>query len=155
MTSSEQTALAARIATLRQFVDAPADTSEGLKAVARLLLGFSTTAVRSETETAEIARSYAHAIDDLPVWAINAARRAWARGEVEPARSVGKVDTNFPPPPAMVRALALAALAGPRGELHRLQRLRQAEPERHIPDEVRRSNLARLGALLGPKETAA
>ena len=70
-------------------------------------------------------------------------------------RAVGKVDTNFPPPPAMVRALALAALAGPRGELHRLQRLRQAEPERHIPDEVRRSNLARLGALLGPKETAA
>lgn len=146
LTSTERAEAHARLRDLDERNNAPRGGADTLGEVAILLAGFTITARLSEAQAEAQTEVYADATDDLPAWAIAAARRAWARGETDGLK--GKIDPSFPPAPAHVRALALQAMAEPKAEASRIRRLLAAKVERVFPAEHRREMLRRLPALV-------
>jgi hypothetical protein len=75
-----------------------------------MLLAFP--AAGSASEAAAQARSdvYDDALGDLPPWAINAAIKRWAKGEVPADLNMGVLNFTFAPSPAILRKLAKVEL---------------------------------------------
>lgn len=146
LTGPERDAIRGRLRELDRLVDAPRGGADTLGELAILLAGFTITARLTEAQAEAQTEVYADATNDLPAWTIVAARRAWARGETDGLK--GKIDPSFPPAPAHVRALALEALAKPRGEVALLRRLLGASVERSMPVEHRREMLRRMSGLV-------
>jgi hypothetical protein len=69
-----------------------------------MLLGFP--AAGSSSDAAADARGdiYDHAVEDIPPWAIDAAIKRWAKGNV-PDLKMGAHNFNFAPGPAVLRAI--------------------------------------------------
>lgn len=150
LTPAERTEAQSRLRDLDARNNAPRGGADTLGEIAILLAGFTITARLTEAQAEAQTETYADATDDLPAWAIAAARRAWARGETDGLK--GKIDPSFPPAPAHVRALALQAMAFPRAEAVRIRRLLTAKVERELSAEHRREMLRRLPALVQTRE---
>lgn len=144
---SEKSAAQAKLRELQDALSAPCGGTDAMAEIARMMAGFSVTSNLTEAQSEAKALVYGDAIDDLPAWAIVAARKAWARGET--ANLKGKVDPTFPPAPAHVRALALEAMAVPMCEASRLRALLDAEVATALPDEHRRAMLQRMSGMMG------
>ena len=78
----------------------------------------------SSVEAAQ-ARSdvYDDALGDLPPWAINAAIKRWAKGEVPADLNMGTLNFNFAPSPAVLRRLAKVELSPFEGQAAQLRAL--------------------------------
>jgi hypothetical protein len=89
-------------------------TNESAKArlslLTKMLLAFP--AAGSSSEAAAQARSdvYDDALGDMPPWAINAAIKRWAKGEVPLDLNMGVLNFTFAPSPAILRKLAKVEL---------------------------------------------
>lgn len=83
-------------------------------------------AARQDEDLASIEiEAYRDALDDLPAWTVREALRRWRRGEV-----VGnKRDLEFAPKEHRLREIALMVEASVRGQIVRLQRILEAEPD--------------------------
>ena len=81
-----------------------------LSLLTKMLLAFP--AAGSSSEAAAQARSdiYDDALGDMPPWAINAAIKRWARGEVPADPNMGILNFTFAPSPAILRKLAKVEL---------------------------------------------
>jgi hypothetical protein len=108
-----------------------------------MLLAFP--AAGSASEAAAQARSdvYDDALGDLPPWAINAAIKRWAKGEVPTDLNMGALNFTFAPSPAILRKLAKVELGPLEAQASKLRMLlltvsveRAMDPE-PIPVEVK------------------
>lgn len=117
------------------------------------------------------AKNWIDALEDLPVWAIEAARLRWLRGEVD------GVNPDFAPKPARFREIVIACMApiyerksvlrkllvavpDDRGEISEEARARGAEILQACADEIRAGADARFPgrepeAFVPPEERAA
>jgi hypothetical protein len=69
-----------------------------------MLLGMPVAGSTSEAAAEARAEMYEEALGDIAPWAINAAIKRWARGDV-PDLDVGNYNFNFAPAPAVLRAI--------------------------------------------------
>jgi len=102
-------------------------TNESAKArlslLTKMLLAFP--AAGSSSEAAAQARSdvYDDALGELPPWAINAAIKRWAKGEVPLDLNMGALNFTFAPSPAILRKLAKVELSPFEAQATQLKRL--------------------------------
>lgn len=105
-------------------------TNESAKArlslLTKMLLAFP--AAGSSSEAAAQARSdvYDDALSDIPPWALNAAIKRWARGEVPSEIGLGNLNFSFAPAPAVLRKIAKHELGPFETQAHKLRRLLKA-----------------------------
>lgn len=116
---------------------APGSRREIGAAVAVLLANYPADGASAAVEAAR-AQSWAEALEGLPAWAVDAARRKWMRGEVE------GVNPDFPPKPPRFRQLAVAMLAPVHERRSRLALVLKAVPEPEVPADERERVARRL-----------
>lgn len=99
-----------------------------LSLLTKMLLAFP--AAGSSSEAAAQARSdvYDDALADIPPWALNAAIKRWARGEVPSDLGLGSLNFSFAPAPAMLRKIAKHELQPFEVQAHKLRRILKAMP---------------------------
>ncbi len=108
-----------------------------LSLLTKMLLAFP--AAGSSSEAAAQARSdiYDDALGDMPPWAINAAIKRWARGEVPADPNMGILNFTFAPSPAILRKLAKVELGPFELQAAKLRALLKTIPiERAIESET-------------------
>jgi hypothetical protein len=114
-----------------------------LSLLTKMLLAFP--AAGSSSEAAAQARSdiYDDALGDMPPWAINAAIKRWAKGEVPADLNMGILNFTFAPSPAILRKLAKVELGPFDAQAAKLRALLQTttleramDPE-PVPQEVK------------------
>ena len=105
-----------------------------LSLLTKMLLAFP--AVGSSSEAAAQARSdvYDDALSDIPPWALNAAIKRWARGEVPAELGLGSLNFSFAPAPAVLRKIAKYELSPFEVQAHKLRRLLMAVPVERAMD---------------------
>lgn len=119
-------AFAARRDVLRPWL-APAEQGSIEAAVSRLMTSFYSSRSVSQVEAKVTVRKYAIDLAGIPIWAIQKACDAIARGEVEGA------SLDFPPAAPRLRQVADDFLAPTVAEVYRLNRVLGAREER-LPD---------------------
>lgn len=124
---------------------APAPMDAMRAAIGSLMAGYSGAQLSREDVEAKAA-IFRVALDDVPGWALGAACRAWVRGE----GLVAGDNSSFPPAPAQLRRLALAARDPVRMQKIRLQQLLAARPVRERTEAEREAMKARFAALMRP-----
>lgn len=87
------------------------------------------------------AENWLEALDGLPAWAVDAARRRWVRGEV------AGVNPDFAPKPPRFRQIVVEVLSPVYERRNRLAMLLKAEVEREIPADERERVSGRLAAF--------
>ena len=92
-------------------------------------------------------RAFLVALDDVPVWAVQAAIRHWDRGECGRNERGDLYDYRWCPAPAELRRMALAAMRPINERLRTVQMLLRAEARIEYSDEHRRKMCERLTAL--------
>lgn len=113
-------------------------TNESAKArlslLTKMLLAFP--AAGSSSEAAAQARSdvYDDALADVPPWALNAAIKRWARGEVPSQLGFGTLNYSFAPAPAVLRKIAKYEMNPFEVQAHKLRRLLMAVPVERAMD---------------------
>jgi hypothetical protein len=126
-----------------------------LSLLTKMLLAFP--AAGSSSEAAAQARSdvYDDALGDLPPWAINAAIKRWAKGEVPLDLNMGILNFTFAPSPAILRKLAKVELGPFETQATQLKRLlltvsieRAMDPEPLPEPEVKSASgqVVKIGA---------
>lgn len=90
------------------------------------------------------ADAYAAALDDVPVWAIDAAIRGWYRGSYGPGH-----DYEWAPAPATLRKLSMAEAWRVSGDAAKLRNILLAEPRREFTEEHRAAMVDRVTRLVG------
>jgi hypothetical protein len=75
-----------------------------LSLLTKMLLGMPVAGSTSEAAAEARAEMYEEALGDIAPWAIHAAIKRWARGDV-PDLNVGRYNFNFAPAPAVLRAI--------------------------------------------------
>lgn len=103
---------------------------------------------RSNEEAAEATGdAYMAVLDELPVWAIDAAIQSWYKGSCE---KVGRADHDFRfrPAPAIIRALAFRERWKIASHISDLQQLLDAKERIEYTDKQRSENLNKLAAIL-------
>jgi hypothetical protein len=113
-----------------------------LSLLTKMLLAFP--AAWSSSEAAAQARSdiYDDALGDLPPWAINAAIKRWAKGEVPADLNMGIMNFTFAPSPAILRKLTKVELGPFEAQAAKLRALLKTMPieramdPKPIPQEV-------------------
>jgi hypothetical protein len=92
-------------------------------------------------ESAQRTMNYREATDDLPVWALQLARKRWNRGEVTPAENGGRAPNfDFAPSPASLRLVALNITAPYRHQLREIDELLAAKPLEEILGQAGRKS---------------
>ncbi len=124
---------------------APAPAAAVMTTVSALLAGYSGASL-SPAEAEARARVFLVALDDIPARALASACRAWVRGEGLAAGD----NPAFPPAPAQLRRLAVAALLPARMQRFRLGQLLEARPVPAVSDAERAAMGQRIAALLRP-----
>ena len=110
---------------------APAARREIGSAVMRLLADYPADGASAAIEDARSA-NWIEALEGLPAWAIDEARRRWVRGQVP------GVNPDFAPKPARIRQIATAAMSPVYERRSKLTLLLRAVPdERPVSDEER------------------
>jgi hypothetical protein len=145
LTDQDRAEIQARLVAIEEIISGSNLTAnESAKArlslLTRMLLAFP--AAGSASEAAAQARSdvYDDALGDMPPWAINAAIKRWAKGEVPSDLNMGVLNFTFAPSPAIVRKLAKVELGPFEAQATKLRMLlktvsiaRAMDPE-PIPD---------------------
>lgn len=124
-----------------------------LSLLTKMLLAFP--AAGSSSVEAAQARSdvYDDALGDLPAWAINAAIKRWAKGEVPADLNMGALNFTFAPSPAILRKLAKVELSPFEGQAAQLRALLKTIPieramdQTPIPDSEIKSPSGRVVSL--------
>lgn len=110
-------------------------------------------AARQDEDLASIEiEAYRDALDDLPAWTVREALRRWRRGEVDG----NKRDLDFAPKEHRLREIALMVEASVRGQIIRLQRILEAEPDDSLTAAQRAETVkkARDACMARPGEAA-
>lgn len=108
----------------------PATKRELGAAVMKLLVNYPQDGASEAVLTAR-AETWIEALDGLPAWAVDAARRKWMRGEVE------GVNPDFAPKPPRLRQIAVDLMGPVHERRNRLTLLLKAEPEAEVPADER------------------
>jgi hypothetical protein len=98
-------------------------------------------AALDDAAAARRAKGFTAALDDIPAWAVEAACRAWLRGEVDGGAS------RFAPTPPELRKACLQQMAPVIRQRRMLERVLQAEIEPEYSPEERAAQLGRLKRL--------
>lgn len=102
-------------------------------------------AARQDEDLASIEiEAYRDALDDLPAWTVREALRRWRRGEVGGNRR----DLDFAPKEHRLREIALAVEASVRGQIIRLQRILDAEPDDSLTSAQRAETVRKARAAM-------
>ncbi|WP_375458874.1 hypothetical protein [uncultured Enterovirga sp.] len=109
-------------------------------AIATLLANYPADNASPAVERAR-AQSWAEALEGLPAWAVDKARRKWMRGEV------AGVNPDFAPKPPRFRQIVVDVLSPVYERRNRLAMLLKAEVEREIPEDERERVSERLAAF--------
>jgi hypothetical protein len=119
----------------------PAECSRArLSLLTRLLLGYPTAGGGTEKAAEARLGMYQEAMSDIAPWALDAAIKRWARGEVE------NVNVDFAPSPGTLRRLCEVELEPFKAVMRRLKRLQSAVPiERAMdPKPIERAQLLKV-----------
>jgi hypothetical protein len=114
-TSDEREFLSGRLEAIKTIITAsnltPAECSKArLSLLTKMLLGFPAAGGSSEEAADARGDIYDYAVEDIPPWAIDAAIKRWAKGNV-PDLKMGALNFNFAPAPAVLRAICNLELA--------------------------------------------
>lgn len=110
-------------------------------------------AARQDEDLASIEiEAYRDALEELPAWTVREALRRWRRGEV----GGNKRDLDFAPKEHRLREIALTVEASVRGQIIRLQRILDAEPDDSLTAAQRADVVKRAqdACMKRPGETA-
>jgi hypothetical protein len=143
LTEAERSWISHRLSEVVLFADAQPDNATAMVEIGGMLLGLQTGGITAEQAQAKAAM-FAEAVEDIPTWAIVAARKAWNRGDRQHYGEDAKF--AFAPMPGQLASAARAFHAEARGEALRLRRLLSAgvdEPKPANPEMLRR-----IGGLL-------
>jgi hypothetical protein len=130
----------------RTPVNDPNVEQETVVAVTKMTLVLSS-ATQNDISAEARGEAFMAALDDVPVWAVQAAIRSWYR------RNCGKNDKGEPydyhwcPAPAELRCIALAEMRWVNERADTIQTLLRAEPRIEYSDEHRRTMCERLAEL--------
>jgi hypothetical protein len=91
--------------------------------------------------------AFMEALDDVPAWAVDAARRRWYRGDCGKNSQGLPFDCHWQPAPADLRKVALLELWRVRERINVLKDVLIAEPLIEFTDEHRAAMRARLAEL--------
>jgi hypothetical protein len=105
----------------------------------KVLAGSKSSASESELK----AEAYTVAVEDLPIWAIEAAIRGWYRG------AYGERNYAWPPAPAELREAADSEAKKLRGRAIDLRKLLHAQPIREYSLEHRAEMIQKIAAVVG------
>lgn len=83
--------------------------------------------------------AYVAALEDVPWWAVQAAARAWYRGEC------GDFDYRWPPDPATLRKLAVSNTYAIKGHMRELTEILESRPYEDCGDAIERGSMAMRG----------
>lgn len=160
LTQQDRTDVEARLKQIEEIVTGSNLTNNEsararLSLLTKMLLAFP--AVGSSSEAAAQARSdvYDDALSDIPPWALNNAIKRWSRGEMPYDLSLGSLNFNFAPAPAILRKLAKHELRPFEDQAYKLRRLlktvsiERAMDPTPLPEEVevksRQGNVIAIG----------
>jgi hypothetical protein len=145
LTRTELEWIEGRLAALRAFTTGenlpPAECSRArLSLLTRLLLGYPTAGGGTEKAAEARLGFYQEAVADIAPWALDAAVKKWARGEVE------NTNVDFAPSPGTLRRLCEVELQPFKTVMRRLKRLQVAVPiERAMdPKPIERAQLLKV-----------
>lgn len=102
---------------------------------------------RSELAAEAKGEAYNAALEDVPWWAVQAAARAWYRGECGKDEHNRPYDYQWPPSPETLRKLARGKMYGVKGEIVSLERLLNARPYVDATADLERGSLAWKGLM--------
>lgn len=123
MTTEERRWTLSRLAEVGARVDALPDLTVTTTEIAKMLIGLSVQRM-DEAEAAAKVALYVEAVDDVPTWAVIAARKAWNRAD---RRLYPDGRFAFPPSPAQLSEAARSLLREAEGEVARLRRILDAK----------------------------
>lgn len=152
LTEEERSILSQTSADAERWGNAKADITKSLQHVAMIASAYpaanlSVTALEARSE------AYMVALEDVPTWAVGAAGKRWARGEV--ACLGDKVNLSFPPSPPQLRILALDEVAKVRAVGVRCRRLMSAKARKEIDPAQRAATAARIREIMNRQNSEA
>lgn len=104
LSQSEKSALAAEIEEMRRQMSEPANPEKAMAMVSRILIAYPS-AQMTEAKAAAMSEAYLDSLSDMPLWAIEGARKRWNRGDVA---DIGPANLSFAPSAPQLRMLALS-----------------------------------------------
>jgi hypothetical protein len=121
---------------------------EGRMLIELTKMALSTTAPRQNEASAEArGEAYLTALEDLPLWAVQAAIRRWHRGDAGKNHRGEAYDYHWPPAPAELRMIALLELWRVKERAALLRKLLSAEPLIEFTEEHCRTMREKLSVL--------
>lgn len=151
LTEAEQLTLSQIASDAERWGNGKADITRSLQQVAKIVSAYPASNLSDAVLEAR-SEAYMAALEDVPTWAVGAAGKRWARGEVGCLGD--KINLSFPPSPPQLRLLALDEVAKVRAVAVRCRRLQSAKVRKEIDPEQRKRAIERLYEVFPPKGSA-
>jgi hypothetical protein len=140
LTETERAEMEQRLAAINGIITGSnLNTAECSKArlllLTKMLLAFPTSGSFSDAAADARGDIYDEAVEDIPPWALSAAIKRWARGDV-PELRLGTLNFNFAPGPAVLLAICKLELADFKAQALAIERLLACVTQERAMDQT-------------------